>query len=379
MRGSPSWRDLTVMRTAIGKGLRAAVAAGVGLAVVQAVLSPVAASSAPVSSGSAGSLSRSAVSGTGPAALVPDAGPAAFPAVLARGQVGSSRFSTVLASHLGPAVKITRPAGAWSGHQVVVMWLSHASVRLSLHPGVPTTYSRVSDPGPSSHWTTPPALTPADRWQVGLAATFNGGFKITNGDAHGGYWDSGYGINAHAVVVKDPTGVRTLTTGAESLVIHTDGSWTIGTWNVQVHMTPAVRFVRQELLPLVDRSVINPLTSSPACQLHWGKTIGGTCAPWRSGLGITATGDLVYAAGHGLTPYQLAVVLRQAGAVRAMQLDINSQWLSAMYYSSAGAAHGTPATPHVLVSTYYAATRYITGSARAGTASNRDFIAAYLR
>jgi len=116
MRGSPSWRDLTVMRTAIGKGLRAAVAAGVGLAVVQSVLSPAAASSAlAVSSRSAVSVSPSAVSGTRPAALVPDAGPAAFPAVLARGQVGSSRFLTVLASHLGPAVKITRPAGAWSG------------------------------------------------------------------------------------------------------------------------------------------------------------------------------------------------------------------------------------------------------------------------
>jgi len=369
------------MRTLIGKSLGAAVATGVGLAVVQSLLVPAAAPSRDrvVAGGTGGTVSTFTLSDVRPVALVGDMGPAAFPAVFARGQAVMSQFATVLSSHLGPAVKITRPRGTWSGHQVVVMWLSHSSLRLSLHPGVPTSYSRVSDPGPSAHWTTPPALTPANPWQVGLAATFNGGFKITNGDSHGGYWDSGYGINSDAVVVKDPSGVRTLTTGAESLVIHKDGSWTIGTWNVQVRMSPAVRFVRQELLPLVDRAVINPLASSPACQLHWGKTIGGTCAPWRSGIGITATGDLVYAAGHGLTPYQLAVILRQAGAVRAMQLDINTQWLSAVYYNSAGAAHGTPATPHVLVSPYYAATRYITGTARAGTASNRDFFAAYLR
>jgi hypothetical protein len=369
-----------VLRSMIGKGLGALVSLGAGLVVVQSLLAPSAEPSraSAVTDAAHGTAPTYTLSGR-PAAVVRDVGPAAFPAVLSRGQVVMSRFVTALSSHGGPAVKVTRPGGAWSGHQAVVVWLSHSSLRLSLHPGVPTSYSGVWDPGASPHWTTTPVLTPVNRWQVGLAATFNGGFKITNGDSHGGYWDSGYGINAHAVVLKDPSGARTLTKGAESLVINNDGSWAIGTWNVQVHMTPAVRFVRQELLPLVDRSVVNPLTTSSACQQHWGKTIGGTCAPWRSGLGITAAGDLVYAAGHGLTPYQLAVILRQAGAVRAMQLDINTQWLSAIYYNSAGAAHGIRATPHVLVSPYYPASRYIIGSARAGTASNRDFFAAYLR
>jgi hypothetical protein len=275
----------------------------------------------------------------------------------------------------------------WSGHQVAVMWLSHVAVRLTQHPGVATTYSTVWDPGATLHWTTPPILTPARTWQVGLAATFNGGFKVTSGDSRGGYWDSGYGIDARATVMADPAGRRTLTPGAESLVIYTDGSWAIGTWDRQIQMTPNVRFVRQELTPLIDSGVISPLTRSPNCQLHWGKTYNNYtptwyqfhCTPWRSGVGITAAGDLVYASGRTLTPFQLALILRQAGAVRAMQLDINTQWISSITYTSSAAGVSGPATPHVLNSPYYSATHYIVGTARAGTAANRDFFAAYLR
>jgi hypothetical protein len=366
------------MRTAMRKGLGLAAGAGLGLALVPALLVPTTTASTSVSPAASQTFTGSSAT-MRTTALVIDAGPTTFPTVLARGQSAMSRFTTVLSSRLGPAVKVTRPAGMWSGHQVVVMWFSHTAVRLSQHPGVRTRYSRVFDPGASSHWTTPPTLSRINPWQIGLAATFNGGFKVTNGDSRGGYWDSGYGINARAVVVADPTGRRTLTNGAESLVIYKNGSWTIGTWNGEVRMTSAVRFVRQELAPLVDRSAINPLTRTTSCQTYWGRTVGGTCIPWRSGVGITATGDLVYVAGNHLSAYQLAVALRQAGAVRAMQLDINSQWLSAIYYNSAGAVRGVRATPHVLVSPYYGATRYIAGTAQAGTASNRDFFAAYLR
>ena len=369
------------MRTALWKGLGVVTLAGMGFVLVHPQqATPAAATGRPAgSSGAAGVSLGSTVPLTSSAAPALDAGPTTFPVSLRGRQAAMSKFATVLSSRRVPAVKVTRPGGVWAGHQVVVMWLSHTAVRLSQHPGVRTTYSRMFDPGGSSHWSTPPVLTPVRPWQVGLAATFNGGFKITNGDAHGGYWDSGYGVNARAVVVADPTGKRTLTSGAESLVIYRNGSWTIGAWNREVRMTSAVRFVRQELVALVDKSQINPLTRSSACQLRWGKTISGTCAPWRSAVGLTSTGDLVYVAGRSLTPYQLAVILREAGAVRAMQLDINTQWLSAIYYNAAGAVRGTRATPHVLVSPYYSATRYITGSARAGTASNRDFFAAYLR
>jgi hypothetical protein len=63
---------------------------------------------------------------------------------------------------------------------------------------------------------------------------------------------------------------------------------------------------------------------------------GGTCPcghgqhgskqQWRSGLGITADGALVYVVGPQLDPVQVADLLVQAGAVRGMELDINPAW-----------------------------------------------------
>ena len=47
---------------------------------------------------------------------------------------------------------------------------------------------------------------------------------------------------------------------------------------------------------------------------------------WRSGLGLTSDGALVYIAGPGLHPLQLAELLVRAGAVRGMQLDIDPDW-----------------------------------------------------
>ena len=63
---------------------------------------------------------------------------------------------------------------------------------------------------------------------------------------------------------------------------------------------------------------------------------GGTCPcgaglhgsehQWRSGLGVTADGALVYVVGPELTPVQVADLLVRAGAVRGMELDINPTW-----------------------------------------------------
>lgn len=361
--------------------------ASVALALLHPLLGQPSSGTASASGPSASTATRSVASVDSIAVLSLDPGPATFPVAAGGRAPVRTAFRTVVASRLGPAIKITHPAGMWSAHQVAVMWLSHTALRLSQHPGVRSRYSHVFDPGASSHWTTPPSLTPVTRWQVGLAATFNGGFKLTNGDSRGGYWDSGYGVNGRSGVVADPTGRRTLTSGAQSLVIYKNGSWAIGTWNHEVRMSAQVRFVRQELVPLIDRSAINPLTASRDCQLHWGITVNNFtpgwyrdhCSAWRSGIGTTAAGDLVYVSGRDLLPSQLALVLRQAGAVRAMQLDINTQWVSAMFYNAPRAARGTPATPHILSSPYNKATHYITGTARAGTAANRDFFAAYLR
>ncbi|MCU1393806.1 MAG: hypothetical protein JWM34_2234 [Ilumatobacteraceae bacterium] len=55
---------------------------------------------------------------------------------------------------------------------------------------------------------------------------------------------------------------------------------------------------------------------------HWGSVLN-TLPAWRSGLGVTAGGDLVYVAADHLTLAVLAETLVRAGAVMAMELDIH--------------------------------------------------------
>jgi hypothetical protein len=152
-----------------------------------------------------------------------------------------------------------------------------------------------------------------------LVAAFNGGFYMNQ--AEGGYYTEG------RTVVP-------LVTGAASLVIYADGSVDVGAWGTDVTMTPNVVAVRQNLVPLVAGGQPTPQAASSDWQA-WGATCGATsCAPtvpgveqqWRSGVGVTADGGLVYATGPALAPLQLADLLVRAGAVRGMQLDINPDW-----------------------------------------------------
>jgi hypothetical protein len=149
-----------------------------------------------------------------------------------------------------------------------------------------------------------------------LVAAFNGGFKMKG--AHGGYYTEGRLI--------DP-----LRVGAASLVIDANGSVKLGAWGSDVQMTPLVVSVRQNLVPLVADG--RPTAAAEGDWHAWGPTCGahsctvpGIANQWRSGLGITANGALVYAVGPALAPLQLAQLLIRAGAVRAMQLDINPEW-----------------------------------------------------
>ena len=66
----------------------------------------------------------------------------------------------------------------------------------------------------------------------------------------------------------------------------------------------------------------------------------------RSALGITAGGDLVWAAGEQLLPSQLAGALVRAGAVRAIELDINPDWVDGyLYVHHRGGPSAVPVVP----------------------------------
>jgi hypothetical protein len=177
-------------------------------------------------------------------------------------------------------------------------------------------YSGSVSPGGGPYRYTAPVRPGAAK---SLVAAFNGGFKMA--DAHGGYYTEGRMI--------DP-----LVTGAASLVIYADGSITVGAWGTDVRTPSRAVAVRQNLVPLVADGRPTALAASHDWQA-WGNTCGMfSCAPsvpgiehqWRSGLGVTADGALVYAVGPALDPLQLAQLLVRAGAVRAMELDINPGW-----------------------------------------------------
>lgn len=160
-----------------------------------------------------------------------------------------------------------------------------------------------------------------------LVAAFNGGFKT--GDANGGYYDYGQ------TVVP-------LRTGAASFVIYTNGNATVGQWGRDAFMGPNIAAVRQNLNLLVDGGQpvggLNPYDTSV-----WGATLGGIPDVWRSGVGVTADGALVYVSGPALNIVQLAQLLVRAGALRAMELDINVFWPTFATYSPVPA--NGPATP----------------------------------
>lgn len=177
-------------------------------------------------------------------------------------------------------------------------------------------YSGSKSPGGGPYRYTAP-IAPAQA--ASLVAAFNGGFKMA--DAHGGYYTEGHTIYP-------------LVPGAASLVIYANGSVTVGAWDIDVGMTQGVVAVRQNLAPLIANGQPTALAAGTDWRA-WGSTCGvSSCAAsvpgiehqWRSGIGITADGALVYAVGPALDPLQLAQLLVHAGVVRGMQLDINPSW-----------------------------------------------------
>lgn len=185
-------------------------------------------------------------------------------------------------------------------------------------------YSGSMSPG-GGPWQFTAPIQPAQA--SSLVAAFNGGFVMNV--AGGGYYTQGR--------VVDP-----LVNGAASFVIYSNGAVNIGAWGSDVSMTPTVTDVRQNLVPLVANGAPTAAASNPNWA-SWGATIGGVENQWRSGVGITSDGALLYVTGPQLSPLQLAQLLVQAGAVRGMQMDINPDWTVMATYNPAPGTLASPA------------------------------------
>jgi hypothetical protein len=255
-------------------------------------------------------------------------------------------FQTVVTSHRLPVVQVAylRPDRAHTSYLSAVIWMSGQHTRLEQHPGS-------QDPGHLSYWSNNTSI--ANSGASGLIAAFNGGFKIK--DSHGGFY-----ANHHTVGV--------LRNGSASLVVYRDGHTEIGTWGRDVQMSANVVSVRQNLQLLVDNSHLVKNIDA-AVKSTWGVTVGASTFVWRSGIGVTAQGDLIYAIGDALSARNLATLLLHAGAVRAMQLDINKAWTSYMWFTQ---THTGKLTPHKAVNFSRPAARYL-------AQTSRDFFAVYYR
>jgi hypothetical protein len=229
---------------------------------------------------------------------------------------GEGAWQTVVTVHARPAVQVTtlRPDDQHTSFLAGVMRMDPTLIRGELHPGT-------LDPGGS--WKASTSLAGAAGTDI--AAAFNGGFRLTD-PSHNGYYSEGRTVSP-------------LVDGAASLVLRTDGTADVGTWNHEVRMSPQVASVRQNLVPLVDHGAVNPTCATGGTK-EWGSTIGQRAFIHRSAFGVTATGTEIYVGGPALSVCTLGRILTDAGVVRGMELDINPHWVSGTYFHSR--AHTTP-------------------------------------
>ena len=238
-----------------------------------------------------------------------------------------------------------RPDSVHTSYVAGIVSMDQRLVRFQLHPGA-------EDPG-GGNWNSLPWIPPGKR--SGLIATFNGGFKMNT--AGGGFYLNG---------ATDGT----LNDGAASLVYYKNGTATVGVWGQNVRMTPDVAGVRQNLKLIVQNGHV-PSSVDQNVETSWGATLGGAYYVWRSGVGITKDGRLIYAYGPALSVSTLAGLLQRAGAVDAMQMDINPFWMSFEYYQ-AGDHPTDPVPVNLLPTQQQSAYRYY-------SVYSRDFTAVYAR
>jgi hypothetical protein len=199
----------------------------------------------------------------------------------------------------GPPVvytAVTQPDPLHRSIVVGVALVRSSAVQAHLEPG---TVQPVRSGSPGQ---IPPGQLPD------VAAAFNSGFKMSA--FSGGFF-------------LDGATVRTLVDGKASAVIDDKGRLSIGQWGRDIQMSSHVRAVRQNLALIVEGGQPVPGLDSNV-DLRWGTLHNQLQYTWRSAMGITRSGDIVYVAGDKLNLATLGVALAQAGAITGMELDIHS-------------------------------------------------------
>jgi hypothetical protein len=183
-----------------------------------------------------------------------------------------------------------------------------------------------------------------------VVATFNGGFPLETSNA---------GLIYRGQVIES------MVNGIATIVEYRDGRVDIVPWSHGPGAPSNVLFAKQNLPPIIDEGKLNPnLSDGP----EWGETVNNAVRVWRSGVGIDSHGNLLYAAANYQTVESLAKILQRAGAVRALELDINEDWTSFISYRHPGVGEPSNLLPEM----FRPPERYL-------TPDERDFFALYLR
>lgn len=242
-----------------------------------------------------------------------------------------------------PPVLVTsyRPDPNYPQMVAGVAWLDATETSTQLYPG------RL-EPAVSLPSRGPMEVPPSARGR--LVATFNSAFKLS--DSGGGY-------------ASDGRTYAPMHNGMATIVRYRNGRVNILDWSGGPSAGADIAYARQNLPLIVAGGGLNPnLSDGP----EWGATLGNAVRVWRSGVGIDAHGDLIYAVANDQTVGSLAAILQHAGAVRAMELDINTYWPSFITYHAPGAVGAANLLPGMDRSPQ----RYL-------TPDDRDFFAVYLK
>jgi hypothetical protein len=240
----------------------------------------------------------------------------------------------------GPPVLVTTFRAERDYPRIVayLAWFDHTRTALAFYPG------RYEPPSAAVRG--PMSVPHSQRWR--LLATFNSGFIYKDGN-------NGSSINGR---VNEP-----LTDGLATLIGYRDGRVDIKTWTGGPNAGPTVAFARQSLPLIIRNGRLNPALNDSS---QWGYTLGNAVRVWRTGVGIDRHGNLIYGAADYQTVITLARILQHAGAVRAMQFDINPEWPTLITYAHHGGLIPTRVVPNV----QQPATRYL-------VPDDRDFFAVY--
>ncbi|MBS1860489.1 MAG: phosphodiester glycosidase family protein [Actinobacteria bacterium] len=222
-----------------------------------------------------------------------------------------------------------------------VAWMDKERTELAYVPGLAEPPEPLEDRGTGE---VPPNM------RKRLVATFNGGFPLETSNA---------GLIYRGKIKE------TMVNGIATVVGYHGGGFNIVRWNYGNTVPANVWFAKQNLPPIIYEGKLNPnLSDGP----EWGETVNNATRVWRSGLGIDAHGNLMYAAANYQTVESLAKVLQRAGAVRAIELDINEDWTSFISYRHPGGSEPSNLLPEM----FRSPERYL-------SPDERDFFAVYLK